>query len=161
MTSAVQKGNRDVMNERQTFDRRVVDDFRARGRKTGGSFADFPLLVLHHTGAKSGAAYVSPLAFLPDGENWVVFAANGARPTHPGWYHNLRAEPSAVVEVEAGTFRVTARIAEGSEREELRERFREVSWRFRDYEKATVGREIPVVVLERLDGDREGGAGAR
>jgi deazaflavin-dependent oxidoreductase (nitroreductase family) len=148
------------MNERQALDQRVVDDFRARGRKTGGPFADFPLLVLHHTGAKSGTAYTSPLAFLPDGDNWVVFAANGARPTHPGWYYNLRAEPSATVEVEAGTFRVTARIAEGSEREELCERFREVSWRFRDYEKATTGREIPVIVLERVDGDGDGGRGA-
>ena len=88
------------MNERQALDQRVVDDFRARGRKTGGPFADFPLLVLHHTGAKSGTAYTSPLAFLPDGDNWVVFAANGADAysieltSTPGQYEQSSGDPA-------------------------------------------------------------------
>jgi deazaflavin-dependent oxidoreductase (nitroreductase family) len=65
--------------------------------------AEIPLLLLHYSGAKSGAAYVLPPAFLPGGENWVIFAANGGRAAHPGWYHNLRAELSAAVEVATGT----------------------------------------------------------
>lgn len=134
-----------MMNERQVRDRDMVNRFRT----AGADAAEIPLLLLHHTGAKSGTPYVSPLAFLPDGDNWVIFAANGGRATHPGWYHNLLADPSAVVEVVTGTFPVTARIAEGDEREQLRTRFREVSPYFGGYESRT-DRDIPVVVLERV-----------
>ena len=134
-----------MINERQARDQAMVERFRV----VGADAADIPLLLLHHTGAKSGAAYVSPLAFLPDGDNWVVFAANAGRVSHPGWYHNLRAQPSAVVEVLAGKYPVTARIAEGEEREELRARFRDVSPYFGRYEALT-DRDIPVVVLERV-----------
>ncbi len=48
-----------------------------------------------------------------------------------------------------GTFAVTARIAEGDEREQLRARFRAVSPYVGGYESRT-DREIPVVVLERV-----------
>ena len=66
-----------------------VDEFRANGGVVGGTYAKVPLLLLHHTGAKSGAEHITPLAYLADGENWVTFAANSGRPTHPGWYYNL------------------------------------------------------------------------
>jgi deazaflavin-dependent oxidoreductase (nitroreductase family) len=44
---------------------------------------------LHHTGAKSGAAHITPLAYLTHGRNWLIFAANSGRAMHPGWYYNL------------------------------------------------------------------------
>ena len=137
-----------MTEERRARNQQVVDEFRANGGVVGGMFAEIPLLLLHHTGAKSGAAHVSPLAFLPNGENWVIFAANGGRPIHPSWYYNLSKTPAAAVEIASGTYKVRARLAEGSEREALCARFRETSPYFGNFEKATE-REIPVVVLER------------
>jgi len=83
-----------------------------------------PLLLLHHTGAKSGAAHITPLAYLAAEGNWVIFAANSGRPTHPGWYYNLRENPAAV-ELASGTYKVTARKAQGTEREDFLDRFRQ------------------------------------
>lgn len=137
-----------MTEERRARNQQVVDEFRANGGVVGGMFAHIPLLLLHHTGAKSGTAHISPLAYLKHGGNWVIFAANGGRPIHPAWYYNLRENPAAAVEVASGTYKVTARIAQGEEREDLCDRFRQSSPYFGDFEKATE-REIPVVVLER------------
>jgi deazaflavin-dependent oxidoreductase (nitroreductase family) len=108
------------------------------------------LLLLHHVGAKSGTEYLTPLTYLQHGESWAVFAANGGRPNHPGWYYNLLANPTAVVEVGTATHRVTARIAHGEEREALCERQRAASPLLGRFEEAT-DRFIPVVVFERSE----------
>jgi deazaflavin-dependent oxidoreductase (nitroreductase family) len=118
---------------------------RWRGR---GTYANVPLLLLHHTGAKSGTAHITPLAYVADGENWVIFAANSGRPTHPDWYHNLRKNPAAAVELASVTYKVTARTVHGTEREDFCDRFRATNPYFAHFEKAT-RREIPVMVLER------------
>jgi hypothetical protein len=55
----------------------------------------------------------TPLAYLADGENWVIFVANSGRPTHPGWYYNLCENPAAAVELASGTYKVTARESSG------------------------------------------------
>lgn len=138
--------------ERRARNQEVVDEFRGNGGAVGGMFEGVPLLLLHHTGARSGAAHISPLAYLRDAERWVVYAANGGRSYHPGWYFNLRAHPVATIEVGAETHRVTARSASGTEREALCERFRAESPYFGGFEQQTE-REIPVVILEPLAED--------
>lgn len=138
------------MNEqRRALNQEVVDEFRGSGGKVGGMFDGVPLLLLHHTGARSGAAHITPLAYLQDADRWVVVAANGGRAYHPGWFFNLQAQPEAAVEVGTETHRVTARAAEGAEREELCRRFRVESRFFAGFEEQT-DREIPVVLLEPL-----------
>jgi hypothetical protein len=49
------------------------------------------------------------------------------------------------------TYPVTARVAEGDERERIWEQQKRVMPGFADYEGKTGGRVIPVVVLERAD----------
>jgi deazaflavin-dependent oxidoreductase (nitroreductase family) len=141
-----------VTEEQQARNRPVVEEFRANGGLVGGMFEGVPLLLLHHTGAKSGAAHIAPLAYLAQGASFVVVAANGGRPYHPGWFHNLRANPDTVVEVGTDTHRVRARVAEGAERERLAERFAQESKFFSSFAQQTE-REIPVIVLEPLDGE--------
>ena len=135
-------------DQRNAMNQQVIDEFRTTGGKPGGMYASIPLLLLHHAGAKSGTAYVTPLAYLPDGDRWVLFAANGGRPNHPGWYFNLKADPSAVIEIGTETIKVVTKDAVGAEREALYERERQVSSLFSDFEKRTT-RQIPVVILER------------
>ena len=128
----------------------VVEEFRANGGVVGGALEGVPVLLLHHVGAKSGAAHLAPLAYIPDGPNWVIVAANGGRPNNPGWYHNLLANPETVIEVDGGTRRVRARVAAGAEREKLNERFLRESKYYSGYAQRT-DRAIPVIVLELLD----------
>jgi deazaflavin-dependent oxidoreductase (nitroreductase family) len=105
------------------------------------------LLLLHHTGAKSGTERVNPVVYLRDGDRYVVFASKAGAPTSPDWYHNLVANPKTMIEVGIQLIPVTARVAEGDERERLWEAQKEAAPQFADYEAKT-DRVIPVVVLE-------------
>lgn len=126
----------------------VVEEFRARGGKVGGSFEGSPLLVLTTTGARSGAERVNPLMYTTDGEDLVVLASKGGRPENPAWYHNLVANPRATVELGTEKFTVTARVARGTERDRLFQAQAALYPRFAGYQEKTA-RQIPVVVLHR------------
>jgi deazaflavin-dependent oxidoreductase (nitroreductase family) len=75
------------------FNVKIIEEFRSHDGVVGGMFENTPLLLLHHTGAKSGTDYVNPLAYLRDGDRYVIFASKGGAPDNPGWYHNLKAHP--------------------------------------------------------------------
>jgi deazaflavin-dependent oxidoreductase (nitroreductase family) len=125
----------------------IINEFRANNGKVGGPFEGAPLLLLHTTGAKTGASRVSPVMYRADGDRLVIFASKGGAPTNPDWYHNLRANPETVVEVGSETRKVIARVAEGEERERLWEAHKRAFPGFADYERRTA-RQIPVVILE-------------
>jgi deazaflavin-dependent oxidoreductase (nitroreductase family) len=129
------------------FNTQVIEEFRGNDGKVGGMFENMPLLLLHHVGARSGVERVAPLAYLPDGDRYVIFASKGGAPTHPAWYHNLQAHPETSVEVGSETVRVTATEVSGEERDRLYNAQAERAPQFRDYETKTGGRIIPVVVL--------------
>jgi deazaflavin-dependent oxidoreductase (nitroreductase family) len=129
------------------FNSAIIEEFRTHGGKVGGPFDGAPLLLLTSTGAKSGEPRTTPVMYLPDGEHMVIFASKAGAPTHPAWYHNLLANPSATVEVATDKLDVRARVAEGEERERLYTRQSELRPQFADYQLKTT-RQIPVVVLE-------------
>jgi len=85
------------------------------------------------------------------GDAIVVFGSKGGAPTHPAWYHNLVANPVVTVEVPGETFDATARTAVGEERDRIWSAQKELMPGFAEYEAKT-DREIPVVVLERVNG---------
>jgi deazaflavin-dependent oxidoreductase (nitroreductase family) len=125
----------------------VIDEFRTNDGVVGGMFEGMSLLLLHHTGAKSGTERVNPLVYMRDGTNYVIFASKAGAPTSPDWYHNLRANPSTTIEVGVQSIPVTARVAEGDERERLFSAQKQAAPQFAEYEAKT-DRVIPVVVLE-------------
>jgi deazaflavin-dependent oxidoreductase (nitroreductase family) len=127
----------------------VIEEFRANEGRVGGVFDGIDLLLLHHTGARSGAERLSPLAYQRVGESYAIFASRGGTPTNPDWFHNLVAHPEATIEVGTDTIRVTARVAEPAERDPIYERQKQIVPSFADYERRAAGiRTIPVVVLD-------------
>jgi deazaflavin-dependent oxidoreductase (nitroreductase family) len=128
------------------FNARIIDEFRANEGRVGGRFEGTPLLLLSHTGARSGTRRVNPLAYQSDGERYVVFASKGGAPTNPDWYHNLRAHPNVTIEVGTDTIDVLASEATGEERERLFRAQAERLPQFGGYQRRT-GRAIPVIVL--------------
>ena len=125
----------------------VIEEFRANQGKVGGRFEGRTLLLLHHTGAKSGEARINPLAYVRDGDNLVIIASKGGAPSNPAWLHNLKAHPEVSVEVGTQTLPVRARIVTAEpERSQLYAKMVAVFPGFADYEKNTT-RKIPVVVL--------------
>jgi deazaflavin-dependent oxidoreductase (nitroreductase family) len=128
------------------FNRKVIDEFRANEGKVGGPFEGAPVLLLTSTGAKSGEQRTTPVVYQPDGERMVIFASKAGAPENPAWFHNLRANPTATVEVGADTVEVDALITDGDERERLFSKQKQLMPQFADYEQKT-SRQIPVVAL--------------
>ena len=81
------------------FNARIIEEFHANEGRVGGMFEGMPLLLLHHTGAKSGKSRINPLAYQSDEGRYVVFASKAGAPTNPDWYHNLKAQPEVTIEV--------------------------------------------------------------
>ena len=132
------------------FNAKVIEEFRANGGKVGGPFEGAPVLLLTSTGAKSGEQRTTPVVYQPDGERMVIFASKAGAPENPAWYHNLRANPTATVEVGSDTVEVEAVVAEGDERERLFSKQKQLMPQFADYEQKTA-RQIPVVALTPKD----------
>jgi deazaflavin-dependent oxidoreductase (nitroreductase family) len=125
----------------------IVEEFRANQGRVGGPFKGLPILLLHHTGAKTGTVRVNPLAYRQDGDRFVVFASKGGAPTNPDWYHNLIAHPEATIEIGTESRKVRARVADHEERTRLWNVQKQDIPSFGDYERKTT-RQIPVVILE-------------
>ena len=89
-----------------------------------------------------------PLLYGKIDGGYAVIASKGGFPTHPGWYHNLKAQGDVKVKVASDEFAATARVAGGAEREKIWAQMEEMYPPFGDYKKAAAPREIPVVVLE-------------
>ena len=130
---------------------KIIDEFRANDGRVGGHFEGRTLLLLHSIGARSGAERVNPLMYLALDGSYAVFATNSGYANHPGWYHNLRAHPSASVEVGTRAVDVTAREAEGEERARIWARQIEVAPAFAELQAKT-SRLIPVLLLEPVSG---------
>jgi len=136
------------MADRADWNRAIIDEFHANGGKVGGRFENQPLLLLTHTGAKTGQKRTNPLAYLPDGDRYVVFASKGGAPTNPDWYHNLVANPTASIEVGTETFEVEAEVARHEERQRLWKELVRRNPAFGQYGSNTT-RTIPVIILRR------------
>ncbi len=129
---------------------RIIEEFRANAGRVGGQFEGAPMLLLHTTGAKTGAERVNPMMYLDTDGHRYVFASKAGADTHPDWYHNLVANPEVGVEVGADTYRATATPVTRADRDRI---YAEQARRypgFADYEAKT-SRVIPVVELETLD----------
>jgi deazaflavin-dependent oxidoreductase (nitroreductase family) len=139
------------MSEADDFNQKVIDEFRANGGKVGGTFEGFQLVLLHHTGAKSGIERVNPLAYQRLNDDSVaIFASKGGATTNPDWFHNLVANPNTSIEIGTEQYDVTARVAAADERERIWTAQKEAFPNFAEYETTTGGREIPVVVLDKV-----------
>jgi deazaflavin-dependent oxidoreductase (nitroreductase family) len=128
------------------FNAQIIEEFHANGGRVGGPFEGATLMLLHHTGARTGQSRTSPLVYQRDGERYVIFASKAGAPTNPDWYHNLKAHPQVKIEVETDTIDVTASEASGEERDRLYNAMAERSPQFAEYQSKT-DRVIPVIIL--------------
>jgi deazaflavin-dependent oxidoreductase (nitroreductase family) len=136
------------MADGDDFNGKVIAEFRANRGKVGGFFAGQPLLLLHHTGAKTGTERVNPLAYQRVGGSYAVFGSAGGQPRDPQWFRNLLAHPDVTLEVGTSAVRARARVADGAERASIWATQKERMPHFADYEKNAAPREIPVILLD-------------
>jgi len=103
------------------YNTRIIEEFRATGGHPGGEWA--------------GTAIV---------------ASSGGSPTHPHWYHNLKANPRITVEVGTETFTAVAEELAGTVRAELWPRL-VARYPTLGVHQAKTTRQFPVLVLTRQD----------
>ncbi len=121
--------------------------------RIGGKVGKLPALLLRTTGARSGKTRTSALIYGMDGAGrYVVVASDGGSDRSPGWLHNLRANPSAEVQVGRSRHRATAEIlTEGPDYDRCWKIVNDVNrykdgGRYEHYQTLT-SRKIPVAVL--------------
>jgi deazaflavin-dependent oxidoreductase (nitroreductase family) len=116
--------------------------------RIGKSLGGRPMLLLRTVGRRTGQPRTAALLYVRDGDAYVVIASKGGKPQHPGWFHNLRAQPEVEIQVGRERFPVRARVAEGEERSRLWARADEVNkGQYAEYQSRTT-RVIPVIVLD-------------
>lgn len=129
----------------------IIKEFHSKAGKGVGPFGD-RLMLLTTVGARSGQERISPLMYHRDGERYIVIASKAGAPDNPAWYHNLKANPTATVEVGTKngteTFKVRASEAQGEERDRLFAERVAIAPGFGEYQRKT-SRKIPVMILER------------
>jgi deazaflavin-dependent oxidoreductase (nitroreductase family) len=124
------------------YNQGVIDEFRANHGAV--SQPPFPVLLLTTTGARTGRASTVPLGYAIDDGRVFVVASKAGAPKHPAWFHNLRANPSVVVEIGDASHHANAVVQQGAERDRL---YAKVSDGTSHYEQNT-DRVFPVVILE-------------
>ena len=121
--------------------------YRASGGRLGGRFpGGAPVLLLTHTGRKSGRRLVAPLLYLEDDGTYVIVASKGGMSHHPLWFKNLEANPQVEIEVGRRKIPATARRASADEKAVLWPRLVAMYPSYADYQARTT-RDIPVVIL--------------
>jgi deazaflavin-dependent oxidoreductase (nitroreductase family) len=131
----------------------TIAEFRANEGRVGGRFDGAPITLVHHRGRKSGVEHVAPMMYLAaddDASTIYVFASKAGAPTHPDWYHNLKAAGLAEVEVGTETYQVTVSEITGEERDRIFDKQARLYPGFAGYAQKVAGiRTIPVLALRR------------
>lgn len=135
----------------QSWNEQIIDEFRANdGTVTSRPFGR-SLVLLHHTGAKTGTQRVNPVMSIAEPSAWLIAASKAGAAENPGWYYNLIAHPGTVIEVPGeGVVAVHVEELKGKVRDDAWEKFTSRSPGFRQYEQNTT-RVIPVLALHRRD----------
>ena len=120
-------------------------------RLTGGRGVDRYLhgtriLLLEHTGRKSGRTLTAPLVYAVEDGAFVLVASSGASDDEPQWSKNLRANPRAAVVVGRNRHDVVAHVATAEEKASLWPRLVAHNPEWGGYAERTT-RDIPVILM--------------
>jgi deazaflavin-dependent oxidoreductase (nitroreductase family) len=125
--------------------------YRRSGGRIGGHLPGWPgaqIVLVDHKGAKSGAMRTSPLMYHKEGEAIVVVASKAGQPTHPAWFHNLKANPDTTIQIGSVVREVHARVAADEERDRLWPKFVAFYPGYEFFQSHAKGRKIPIVILD-------------
>lgn len=122
--------------------------YEATDGRIGASLGGRPMLLLRTVGRRTRAPRTAALLYVRDGDAYAVIASKGGAPQHPGWFHNLIAQPNVEIQVGRTRIPVRARVVEGDERARIWSRADDVNQGQYDVYQSRTKRPIPVVVLE-------------
>jgi deazaflavin-dependent oxidoreductase (nitroreductase family) len=120
--------------------------YRLTGGKFGGKVQGLAVLLLTTTGRKTGQPRTTPLGYLKAEGKYVIIGSNAGSDKHPAWFHNLRNNPHAKIQINDRTLEVSAEPVGPDRRGQLWARMVEIAPAYANYAKKT-SREIPLVLL--------------
>ena len=127
-----------------------VELYEKRGGKEGTTLRDtgLPVVIVTHTGNKTGAIRKTPLMRVQDGKNYVLVGSVGGAPQNPVWVYNLRANPN--VELRDLTTEQPMRVREVTDDAERTRLWKLAVAAFPPYEEyqAKTTRRIPLFLAE-------------
>ncbi len=106
-----------------------------------------PVIVMTTIGHRSGLVRKVPLMRVELDGQYAIVASKGGAPEHPGWYHNLMADSTVLIQDGTEPFETTVRLVSGDERAQWWELSVEVFPPYAQYQEKT-DREIPLFVTE-------------
>jgi deazaflavin-dependent oxidoreductase (nitroreductase family) len=115
------------------------------GGEDGYMWRGHPTIVLTTTGRKSGDLRRNALIFGRDGDDYILVASYGGRPSHPLWYLNLTADPSVTIQDRTAIVHGVAETEpEGADRDRLWDQMVAIYPPYAEYQAKTE-RRIPIV----------------
>lgn len=126
-----------------------VSLYRLTRGKFGGRVQGLPVMLLRTIGRKTGRERTTPLGYFMEDGNYIITASNAGLDTHPGWFHNLRANPHVTIEIKDQQLEAEAEVAAPEKRRALWSQLISLSPWYANYPKKTT-REIPLVILHPL-----------
>jgi deazaflavin-dependent oxidoreductase (nitroreductase family) len=127
-----------------------VELYERSGGTQGTTLRDtgLPVIIVTHTGNKTGAIRKTPLMRVKDGANYVLVGSLGGAPTNPVWVYNLPVNPA--IEIRDHTVVQPMRVREVEDQAE-RARLWDLAVSayppYADYQMRTT-RRIPIFVAE-------------
>ena len=130
-----------------------VDLYEKSGGTAGLTLRDtgLPVIVVTNRGWKTGAIRKTPLMRVVDGNRYILVASQGGAPTHPLWYHNLKADPNVEIRDKTEVYAMRVReVEDPAERQRLWEIAVKAYPPYQAYQAKTE-RGIPVFVAEPIE----------
>jgi F420H(2)-dependent quinone reductase len=127
-----------------------VELYERSGGIDGTTLRDtgLPVIIVTHTGNKTGAIRKTPLMRVKDGNKYVLVGSVGGAPTHPVWVYNLRTNPAVEIRDHANVQPMTVReVNDEAERARLWKLAVAAFPPYEEYQAKTT-RRIPVFVAE-------------
>jgi len=128
--------------------REQVELYERSGGTEGTTLRDtgLPVIIVTHTGNKTGAVRKTPLMRVKDGANYVLVGSQGGTPKHPAWVFNLRAKPMVEIRDRTVVEAMRAReVTDAAERARLWKLAVRAYPPYEEYQTRTT-RQIPVFV---------------
>jgi F420H(2)-dependent quinone reductase len=130
--------------------REQVELYESSGGTDGTTLLDtgLPVIIVTHTGNKTGAIRKTPLMRVKDSDSYILVGSKGGAPKDPVWVHNLRVNPEVEIrdETVVGPMRVRE-VEDEAERARLWKLAIAAYPPYAEYQERT-SRRIPVFVAE-------------
>lgn len=126
-----------------------AEEYESSNGERGNTLRDtgLPVIIMTTVGHSTGLVRKVPLMKVEHEGQYAIVASKGGAENHPGWYHNLMANSTVLIQDGPEPFETTVRLLSGSEREEWWERSVAAFAPYAEY-KERADREIPLFITE-------------